>query len=171
MEPKDYYYNQFRSDFAEFMAKSKMAHKHPGEGVYIPIQDLNESTMSHVKTDSWHTMRFLYCLAFTILIDQVMYTYFKNDYAKFQSITLYPKIEYGISNMNAKPWDIAQHAGGLTTFEKFADFFVQDFKDFFEKQDFPNANWAKVKETMLNDRDICFGNFGEIFCKILKKSL
>ena len=23
MEPKDYYYNQFRSDFAEFMAKSK----------------------------------------------------------------------------------------------------------------------------------------------------
>ena len=167
MGPKDYYYNQFRTDFAEFMAKSKMAHKHPDEGVYIPIQDLSEANLSHVKTDAWHTMRFLYCLAFTVLIDQVMYTYFKNDYAKFQSITLYPKIEYGISNMNARPWDITQRAGGLTTFEKFAAFFIQDFKEFFETQTFSIANWAKVKEVMLNDKDICFGSFGQILCNKL----
>ena len=95
MEPKDYYYNQFRTDFAEFMAKSKMAHQHPGEGVYIPIQDLNESTMSHVKTDSWHTMRF--CIACSLFLLSVMYTYFKNDYAKFQSITLYPKIDMALA--------------------------------------------------------------------------
>ena len=164
MAPKDYFYKNFRADFIEFMAKSKMAHQHPGDGVYIPIQDLNEDTMSHVKTDSWHTMRFLYCLAFTVLIDQVMYTCFKNDYAKFQSITLYPKIEYGISNMNARPWDIAQRAGGLTTFEKFAEFFGHYFKEFFEKQNFPSVNWAKVKEAMLGDKDVCDGNFGKIFC-------
>ena len=169
MEPKDYYYKNFRADFAEFMAKSKMAHQHLDEGVYIPIQDLNEKTMSHLKDDPWHTMRFLYCLAFTILIDQVMYTYFKNDYKKFQSITLYPKIEYGISNMNARPWDIAQYAGGHTTFEKFADFFAQDFKDFFEKQNFSSVNWLKVKEVMLNDKDVCGGNFGQIFCDKLKQ--
>lgn len=169
MEPKDYYYNQFRADFAEFMAKSKMTHQHPGEGVYIPIQDLNETTLSHVKTDQWHSMRFLYCLAFSVLIDQVMYTYFKSEYAKFQSITLYPKIEYGISNMNAKPWDIAQRAGGLTTFEKFVAFFIQDFKEFFEKQNFSSATWTKVKEVMLEDKDICSGNFGKIFCDTLKK--
>jgi len=169
MESKDYYYKNFRVDFAEFMAKSKMAHQHPDEGVYIPIQDLNEKTMSHLKDDPWHTMRFLYCLAFTILIDQMMYTYFKNDYKKFQSITLYPKIEYGISNMNARPWDIAQYAGGLTTFEKFADFFAQDFKDFFEKQNFSSVNWLKVKEVMLNDKDVCGGNFGQIFCDKLKQ--
>lgn len=83
MEPKDYYYNKFHPDSAEFIAKSKMAHQHPGEGIYIPIHDLNETTLSHVKTDSWHTMRFLYCLAFTILIDQVIYTYFKSDYLNF----------------------------------------------------------------------------------------
>ena len=169
MNPKDYYYNQFRADFAEFMAKAKMTHKHSGEGAYIPIQDLNEDTMSHLKTDSWHTMRFLYCLAFTVLIDQVIYTYFKNDYEDFQEMTLYPKIEYGISNMNARPWDIAQRAGGLTTFEKFAGFFVNDYKEFFEKQDFSSANWPKVKEAMLNDKDICFGNFGQIFCDKLSQ--
>ena len=168
MNPKDYYYNQFRADFAEFMTKAKMAHKHPGEGVYIPIQDLSENTMSHLKSDSLHAMRFLYCLAFTILIDQVMYTYFKNDYADFQKITLYPKIEYGISNMNARPWDIAQRAGGLTTFEKFADFFMNDYKEFFEKQKFSSTNWAKLKEVMLNDKDVCDGNFGKIFCEKLK---
>ncbi len=168
MNPKEYYYDHFRTDFAEFMAKSKMAHKHSGDGIYILIQDLNEDTMSHVKTDPRHTVRFLYCLAFTVLIDQVMYTYFKNEYAKFQSITLYPKIEYGISNMNARPWDIAQRAGGLTTFEKFANFFIQDFREFFEKQNFPNVNWIKVKEAMLNDNDICFGSFGQLFCDKLK---
>jgi len=170
MEPKDYYYNNFRADFAELMAKSKMAHNHAGEGVYIPIQELNENTLSHVKTDHWHTKRFLYCLAFTVLIDQVMYTYFKSGYAKFQSITLYPKIEYGISNMNARPWDIAQRAGELTTFQKFADFFIQDFKEFFEKQNFTNVNWANVKEVMMNDKDVNPGSFGQIFCDKLKQS-
>ncbi len=159
MDPKDYYYKNFRNDFVEFMAKSKTTHEHPGDGVYIPIQDLNENTMSHVKTDPWHNMRFLYCLAFTVLIDQIMYTYFKSEYENFQSITLYPKIEYGITNINAKPWDIAQRADGLTTFEKFSEFFVQDFKKFFEKQNFVIANWTKVKEVMLNDKDVCKGSF------------
>lgn len=170
MKPKDYYYNNFRADFAEFMTKSKMVHEHPGEGVYIPIQDLNKDTLSHTKTDPWHTMRFLYCLAFTVLIDQVIFTYFKNEYPNFQSITLYPKIEYGISNINARPWDIAQYAGGLTTFEKFADFFVQDFKEFFEKQNFSGTNWTKIKEVMLKDKDVCLGSFGKIFCDKLKRS-
>ena len=72
--------------------------------------------------------------------------------------------------MNARPWDIAQRAGGLTTFEKFADFFNQDFKEFFEKQNFPSANWMKVRKVMLNDKDVCSGSFGQIFCDKLRQS-
>lgn len=168
-EPKNYYYNQFRTDFAEFMAKSKMAHPHPDEGIYFPIQELSEKNLSDVKSDSWHTMRFLYCLAFTVLIDQVMYTYFKNEYVKFQSITLYPKIEYGISNINVRPWDIAQRAGDLATFEKFAVFFLQDFREFFKEQNFSNATWINIKDAMLNDKDICLGSFGRIFCNKIRQ--
>ena len=72
--------------------------------------------------------------------------------------------------MNARPWDIAQRAGELTTFQKFADFFIQDFKEFFEKQNFTNVNWANVKEVMMNDKDVNPGSFGQIFCDKLKQS-
>ena len=30
-------------------------------------------------------------------------------------------------------------------------------------QNFPIGNWVKVKELMLNDKDVCGGNFGKIF--------
>ena len=172
MEPKDYYYKDFRTDFAEFMAKSKMAHQHPGEGVYIPIQDLNENTMSHVKTDSCHTMRFLYCLAFTILIDQVMYAHFKEDYSTFQKMTTYPKMQDGWINVN--PWMVFHQNVRLPRnlyegevvdkFTEFSQFFIDDLKEFFEKQNLHNANCGKVKEVMLNDKDVCSGSFGQIFC-------
>ena len=90
MNPKDYYYTKFRQHFADFIQKSK-AHKHPNEGIYVPIQELNPENLSHIPHAE--QMAFIYSLAFTVLIDQVVYTHFKSDYQEFQKMTLYPKIE------------------------------------------------------------------------------
>ena len=167
MNPKEYYYNRFREQFTEFVRKSR-AHKHPGEGVYISIQDLNKANLSHIPPDDY---MFFHCaLACTVLIDQVMYTHFKKDYPKFQEMTLYPKIEYGITNLNVNLWAITHSGIGLTTLERFFEFFVVDLKDFFTQNKFEEATWNVVKMTMLTDKDVVSGPRGEIFKRILKKS-
>lgn len=166
MNPKDYYYENFRQHFADFIQKSK-AHEHPSEGIYVSIQELNTENLNHIPQEE--RMLFFCSLASTILIDQVMYTHFKNDYQKFQQMTLYPKVEYGITNINANPWDIAQRGSGLTTFEKFAEFFIQDLKEFFEKNHFETATWETIKKTMLSDSDISRGSYGKIFINILNR--
>ncbi len=167
MNPKEYYYDRFREQFAEFVKKSK-AHEHPGEGVYISIQDLNKENLSHISQEDY--MLFHCALACTILIDQVVYAHFKDDYPKFQQMTLYPKIEYGITNINVKPWDITHSSIGLTTLERFLEFFVQDLKEFFTKNKFQFATWEVVKSAMLNDPDVVGGVRGEIFKKVLEKN-
>jgi hypothetical protein len=168
MEAKEYYYSHFRGEFAEFLTKTKMTHTHPGEGTYIPIQDLRQENLVHIPRENY---MFFHCaLAGTILIDQIMYTHFKPDYPSFQAITLYPKIEYGISNINARPWDITHGGIGLIALEKFFDFFVQDLKEFFSKHKFQTATWEAVKSAMLKDPDVIGGARGEIFRKILERS-
>ena len=166
MNPRDYYYKNFRQHFADFIQKSK-AHEHPGEGTYVSIQELNAENLNHISQEE--RMLFFCSLAGTILIDQVMYAHFKNDYQKFQQMTLYPKVEYGITNINANPWDIAQRGSGLTTFERFAKFFAQDLKEFFEKNSFEAATWEAVKKAMLNDPDVSRGSYGKIFVDILNR--
>ncbi len=167
MEPKEYYYSRFRGQFAEFMTRAKMTHNHPDEETYIPIQDLRQENLTHIPREDY--MLFHCALAGTILINQVMYTYFKEDYPSFQAMTLYPKIEYGISNMNARPWDITHSGIGLTTLERFFDFFVQDLKEFFQQHKFQHATWEAVKSAMSNDSDVVSGSRGEIMKKILNE--
>ena len=167
MTPKEYYYNRFRDHFTEFVKKSK-AHEHPGEGVYISIQDLNRETLSHVPQEDY--MLFHCALACTILIDQVMYTYFKEDYPKFQQMTLYPKIEHGITNINANSWAITHSGIGLTTLERFIQFFISDLKEFFAQNEFKRATWEAVKSAMLADKNVVSGPRGEIFKKVLENT-
>ena len=165
MNPKEYYYNRFRDQFAEFVRKSK-AHEHPREGVYISIQDLNKENFSHIPSEDY--MLFHCALACTILIDQVMYTYFEDDYPRFQQMTLYPKIEYGITNINVKPWAITHNGIGLTILERFIEFFVSDLKGFFTQNKFEKATWQAVKSAMTADNDVINGPRGEIFKKVLE---
>lgn len=167
MDPKEYYYNRFRIQFNDW-AKKTHAHEHPGEGVYIPIQDLRAENLSHIPREDY--MLFHCALACTVLIDQVMFTHFEDDYQKFQQMTQYPKIEYGISNMNARPWDITHSVIGLTTLERFISFFAQDLREFFNSNSFKIATWGAVRKAMLNDKDVVGGSRGEIFKKELEKS-
>ncbi|MBU2578949.1 hypothetical protein KKA09_02430 [Patescibacteria group bacterium] len=116
-------------------------HEHSSEGLYISIQDLNRDNLSHIPQEYY--MLFHCALACTVLIDQVMYTHFKEDYSEFQKITLYPKIEYGITNINVNPWAITHSGIGLTTLERFIEFFVADLKEFFTQNQFERATWQE----------------------------
>lgn len=165
MEPKEYYYNRFRDQFNEWVKKTD-AHNHPREGVYIPIQNLKPENLSHIPCEDY--MLFHCALACTVLLDQVMFTYFKEDYPKFQRMTLYPKIEAGITGININPWCITHSGIGLTTLEKFIEFFVADIKIFFTQNQFKQAIWDTVKPTMLADNDVISGPRGEIFKKVLE---
>ena len=164
MNPKDYYYKKFRTQFTEFLSKSN-AHKHGNEGIYISIKDLNGESLSHIPREDY--MLFHCALACTILIDQVMYAHFKDVYPEFQKMTMYPKIEYGISNANVRPWDITHSGIGLTTLERFTNFFVDDLKNFFDTHKIGETTWQKVKEAMLSDKDVVNGSRGEIFKDVL----
>ena len=191
MEPKDYYYNQFTSDLKELMKKVNVIGNHAFDfvepfsaGKYgFMIVELFKSSkqdaLEHIAKENLGY--FLPALAGIILIDQIMFTYFKGDYEKFRTITLYPKIRWSPGwNANIKPWQLFEHQIALerglqnpqksNQFSDFMDFFIADLKDFFEKQNFPNANWLKVKEVMLNDKDVYDSDFGKIFCNKLKQA-
>ena len=164
MDPKEYYYYRFRGQFEEWARKSN-AHAHPGEGTYIPIQDLRPELLTHIPKDD---LMFFYCaLACTVLIDQIMYTHFKKDYFHFQKLTLYPKIEWVISNLNVSPWAITRKGTDLSTLELFLKFFISDLEDFFSKRQFIDASWNNVMASILNDTDC----IGDAEGKLLKKTL
>lgn len=166
MDPKEYYYNRFRSQFNEFVKKSRI-HEHQGEGFYLSIRELNKENLSHIPHEDYTL--FHCALACTILIDQVMYTHFKIDYPNFQKMTLYPKMEYGISSMNINPWSITHNGIGNTTFGKFIEYFVNDLKEFFAQNHFVDANWENVRTAMLNDKDVTFGRRGQVLKESLMK--
>ncbi len=144
---EDYYNNRFRNQFHEWV-KQSFAHEHPGEGIYIPHRDLCMEKLSHVPEED---IPLFFCsLGWSVLIDQVMYTYFKDDYPKFQSLTLYPKIEVGITNTNMSPGRVFR--GYLT--KDILNFFLMDLKEFFKKNKFKEASWESVTKVMSEDKDI-----------------
>lgn len=168
MDPKEYYYDRFRGQFEEWLKKSH-AHKHFSQETFIPLQDLNPACLSHVPRAD--LMLFYCALTCTILIDQVMYTHFKSDYSKFQQMTQYPKLEYGITNTNVNPWQVARKGTNITTLTRFLQFFVSDLKEFFRVYPFDIANWEIVKKSMLNDTGCMFGKEGLILKNTLEKPL
>lgn len=49
---------------------------------------------------------FLICLYFTVLVDQAMHAHFRPHYAKFESLTRYPKFCHGLGQFQKNPRDI-----------------------------------------------------------------
>ncbi len=163
-ECKTYYYEKFPDQFREWL-KHTNAHEHHGEGVYIPIQNLRSDVLQYIPPEEQSLFRC--ALACTVLCDQLMYTHFKRDYPAFQAVTLYPKMEYGISNINVKPWDIVDGVN-LQMFREFVDFFVADMKSFFESSTYVEAVWQNVRNAMLADTDVAQGTYGNRFVKELQ---
>lgn len=179
MTPKEYYYNQFRQDFGNFW--SKVPHRSnfvTGEPLFKfagLVKDNGFDVFEDISKDN--LIYFLSALACTILIDQVMYTHFRNDYSVFQGMTLYPKM--WVAWVNADPWMVFSQNIRLPRrlyeketidgFAKFAEFFIKDLKEFSKKYKFSEANWKTVKSAMLNDPDVSKGSYGKIFIEELKK--
>ena len=79
-------------------------------------------------------------------------------------------MEAGITGINVNPWLITHSGIGLTTLERFIEFFVADLKDFFTQNKFEQATWEAVKSAMLADKDVISGSRGEIFKRVLEKN-
>ena len=183
MNPKEYYYNQFPNDLKGLMNKVTLggdSHFHILE--FFISQKTGRDVLEHIQKENLGY--FLSALAGTILIDQVMFTYFKEDYEKFRGMTLYPKITWSTGwCANVKPWQLFEHRIALARelrnpekinqFSEFMEFFVEDLKEFFGKNQFQKTSWKLVKNTMLNDNDIVStrygdGDYGVIFKNVLE---
>ncbi len=160
-----YFHQRFRDQFEEWLKKSQ-AHQRSGGNVYIAIQDLRAKNLSHLPPQDY--VLFHCALAMTVLVDQVVYTYFQSDYPKFQNLTNYPKIEYSISKINIQPWDIIHSGISLVTLEQFIDFFMAELKTFFSDHEFERLNWQRFKEAVLSDKDCLSGEPGKVLKKILQ---
>ena len=184
MSPKEYYYNKFPDDLRVLMNEVTLGgdgHFHILE--FFISQKIRRDVLGHIRKENLGY--FLSALAGTILIDQVMFTYFKEDYEKFRGMTLYPKITWSIGwCANVKPWQLFEHRIALVRelrnpekinqFSEFMKFFIEDLKEFFEKNQFQKASWGSVKNTMLNDNDIVSakygdGDYGTVFKSVLEK--
>ena len=109
MNPKEYYYNQFPNDLKGLMNKVALggdSHFHILE--FFISRKTGQDVLEHIQKENLGY--FLSALAGTILIDQVMFTYFKEDYEKFRGMTLYPKITWSTGwCANVKPWQLFEH--------------------------------------------------------------
>lgn len=97
MDYREYYGTPFASDLAQFRQWAEMSrffHKENPEGVYAIQPYLITSKKEEIK--SWGDERialFATALFYTILIDQVCYTFFRRNYNDFQYYTRYPKLK------------------------------------------------------------------------------
>lgn len=188
MTPKEYYENHYRQDFERFWeAVPNRKDYVTGEPLFKfagLVKGSNPDPL-HDQVDALkdipreHLVFFLSALGCTVLIDQVMYTHFKDDYSVFLRITRYPKMQVGW--MNANPWMVFHQNVRLPRnlnkgevmagFSEFTKFFIGDLKEFFSKNQFKTATWEKVQSAMLGDPDVTGGEYGEVFRKSLDQGL
>lgn len=93
---KDYYHNSFQRHLYTFFStipEESKFHEDPDDKRLFSIQKerltLDFTHLDFLSTDQ--RVNFGVALFFTILVDEVCYTYFKGAYASFQKLTRYPK--------------------------------------------------------------------------------
>lgn len=169
MNPKEYYYSQFNNDIQELITKSPGIHGSVEREIHIPIGEITPDKVTFESNE--HRHYFFTALMLTFLIDQVIYTHFREDYEEFKKLTQYPKLELGVSGINLNPWFASKSTGiNEDAFKRFTEFFIEDLKKFFTEHEFRFAKWNSLKEIMLNDKDVNEGIWGEIFINILQES-
>jgi hypothetical protein len=187
MTPSEYYYGPFRDHFDQFWRSldtnrsvSRVRSRY-NPSRFSQQSDLHFSTfdlvanpangfrdhLADIPKSSY--IDFICALFSLILIDQVMYSHRKPDYAAFQALTRYPKADrtvgYARRLMMANPYElfsdeILQSRGIEPTeidwhFSVWAAFIVQDMKSFFTTHSVGGSTWDVVKTAMLSD-SACF---------------
>ncbi len=94
MSIKEYYQNNFRQDLSCFMPDSKLPYfGHSWDYDCKGLEKILETNRA----------AFLICLYFTVLVDQGMYTHYRQYYAIFESLTRYPKFCHGLGQFQKNP--------------------------------------------------------------------
>ena len=192
MEPSTYYYGPFRSHWDGFwrslqakgsvsrvrmkLTPSRFAdqaarHFSVVDLVARPSKGLPDHLVDVPATD---VTDFLCGVAYTVLIDQVMYSHRRLDYEAFESLTQYPKMDrtvgFARTLMMANPFEAlgedVLHSRGLppaevwTRFNDWASFIVLDLRDFFSRHRIGSTSWPDVRAAMLHDSGATWGHPG-----------
>ncbi len=165
MSPKDYYYRTFPTHLTEFIQNSKNVHAQKDAGTYIPTGEFSRENLAHLTREEYSY--FIYSFACTLLVDEIMYTYFPSDYPMFQKTTLYSKREHGISVVHLDPWTLISKLTTLRNFDLFMEFFIKEMEIYFKTTPFEYATWKSVKTALLHDKDLKRGKEGEIFMSLI----
>lgn len=163
MDVKNYYYNGFKEDLHLFLGNRKPFHE--DEKVYdaaIVHSNRNYEVIPLERRDM-----FIYLLAYTVLIDMVIYAGFSDEYMAFKKFTQYPKFEYGLTNCFVYPWEIARLGRNMRLFIEVSEFFLVDLFETFKDENAFQISWSRLKNRMLRDSDLTEGVFGRVFTKTL----
>jgi hypothetical protein len=212
MDPGSYYYGEFRSHFEVFWRslekngscsrarahqreefwghrmRSLIANLSRPEGQHFSVGDLvatpEKGLPDHLADiPEEDQCDFLYALFYTVLVDQVMYTHRRVDYAAFRLVTQYPKMDrtvgWAYTMMMANPYEVFDReildsrklpeATLIEKFELWARFVVVDLQRFFSEYAIGTTTWSAVREAMLSDQECVWGRYGSIFRQTLLK--
>lgn len=94
---KTYYNSEFRKDINMFFStvpdESKFHEDTENKQVFSIQHEKLTPNKNHLDfLDAEQKEYFAVALFFTVLIDMVFYTYYKNEYTKFNNLTKYPKL-------------------------------------------------------------------------------
>lgn len=89
----EYYRSVFRGDLTRFLMSIpfQSRHHHGTDTYTIQYSKLCRDAPHMDTIPSEHRSYFAIALVFTVLVDQVCYTYFSSHYEDFRRLTLYPK--------------------------------------------------------------------------------
>jgi hypothetical protein len=192
MKPSDYYHGAFQAHLRSFwrslenhgsvsrvrtglnaspLAAQSAMHFSVVDLVARPDRGLHDH-LADLPRDS--QIDFLCALLYAILIDQVMYSHRPEDYAAFQAMTLYPKMDrtVGFSRtlMMANPYELLEgdvlasrgieHDLAHARFVRWVSFIVDDLHAFFSQRKVGSTTWSDVRTAMLSDPDATWGQAG-----------
>jgi len=140
MNIKDYYLQQFRVDFkkVELQKASNICNT---DDLFFSREELQRVLKTDITAQN-HPY-FIFSMFITIASDQIIYTYFPDNYSEFRNYTRYPKFGYcGLGPHNENPLMIVVDAVEKKIvpqetveklFSEAAELFIAEIKDFFEK--------------------------------------
>lgn len=111
-----------------------------------------------------------------------MYSYRPNDYAKFRSLTLYPKMDRTIgfarTLMMANPYELLddeiiesrgiKKSDAICQFADWSVFIAHDLRKFFTENSVGSTTWPQVRQAMLSDQNVNWGSTGADLARALE---
>lgn len=180
-----YYPDAYRMQLAEFVAACREGRRARGgsavdlESWPLNSHDFDRKMGKLASVPEEDRDLFLCFLTLEVLMDEVMYTHFKPEYPLFREKTMYPKVDFcGHGCITRDPWSILQYrkqqaCNPLGISERdFAALMIVRFLSvqsrLFAELALPKAKWPAVRQTMMEDPDVCGGGMGQQLRDVLK---